>query len=184
VTRFKFASLMCAGALAIAAAQLSPAQTPVRDGAHDFDFSPGTWHTHVRRILDPLSGGTRFREMDGTVTTRAVWGGRAWLEEIEADGASGHWEGMTIFLYDPKAHQWGQSYAGSDDGQISTTTGAFHDGVGDFYSTDSYEGRQVLVKGTWSAITANAHDYTISYSDDGGKNWHPAFIAHKTRIHA
>jgi len=30
---------------------------------------------------------------------------RAQLEEIEADGSSGHFEGLTLFLYNPQAHQ-------------------------------------------------------------------------------
>jgi hypothetical protein len=168
--------------VAPAAAQGPTASPAVRDGSHDFDFSPGTWHTHVKRILDPLEGGTHMIELDGTVTTRKVWGGRAWLEEIEADGPNGHWEGMTLFLYNPKSGQWSQSYAGSDDGQISATVGSFHDGVGELYATETYHGRQVLVRGVWSGITADAHDYTISYSDDGGRSWAPVFIAHKSRI--
>ena len=74
-----------------------------------------------------------------------------------------------------------KSYAGSEDGQISGTVGSFHDGIGEFHSTEIYHGRQIFVRGVWSGITANAHDYTISYSDDGGKSWAPAFIAHKIR---
>src|SRR5215469_18039980 len=53
-----------------------------RDGQHDFDFNIGVWHTHIRRILDPLSGGAHSIELNGTVTVRKVWDGRAELEEI------------------------------------------------------------------------------------------------------
>jgi hypothetical protein len=45
-----------------------------------------------------------------TVTVRPVWGGRAKLEEIEADGAKGHWEGLSLFLYNPQSHQWSQTF--------------------------------------------------------------------------
>lgn len=65
------------------------AATP-RDGSHDFDFARGVWHTHITRTLDPFDGGTHTVTMDGTKTARPVWGGRAWLEEIEADGPDGH----------------------------------------------------------------------------------------------
>ena len=27
-----------------------------RDGQHDFDFNLGTWRTHVKRLLHPLTG--------------------------------------------------------------------------------------------------------------------------------
>src|SRR5215469_15271213 len=60
-----------------------------RNGQHDFDFNVGVWHTHVRRILDPFSGSGGSIELNGTVTVRKVWGGRAQLEEIEADSPKG-----------------------------------------------------------------------------------------------
>src|ERR1700691_366486 len=49
-------------------------------------------------------------ELNGTVTTRPIWGGRARLEEIEANGPKGHWEGLSVFLYNPQSHQWSQSF--------------------------------------------------------------------------
>jgi hypothetical protein len=74
-----------------------PAQA-VRDGQHDFDFNFGTWKTHIKRIPDPFSGSSKSIELNGTVTVRKVWDGRAQLEEIETDGPNGHWEGLTLFL--------------------------------------------------------------------------------------
>ena len=53
-----------------------------RDGSHDFDFNVGVWHTHIRRVLDPFSSSSDVVELNGTVTIRPVWGGRAKLEEI------------------------------------------------------------------------------------------------------
>jgi len=85
-----------------AASSVPTTQAAVRDGQHDFDFNLGVWRTHIRRVLDPLSGGTHSMELNGTVSVRKVWDGRAWLEEIEADGPNGHWEGMTLFLYNPR----------------------------------------------------------------------------------
>jgi hypothetical protein len=70
-----------------------PAAHPAeaRDGQHDFDFNFGTWKTHIRRILDPLAGSSKSIELNGTVTVRKIWDGRAQLEEIEANGPNGHW---------------------------------------------------------------------------------------------
>src|SRR5271170_5051123 len=99
-------------ALPAGAAAESPAIAS-RDGQHDFDFNIGVWKTHIRRVLDPLSGSAKSMELNGTVTVRKVWDGRAQLEEIEADGPNGHWEGLTLFLYNPAAHQWSQSFVNS-----------------------------------------------------------------------
>ena len=173
------------GALAlILAAGTVAAQAPaVRDGTHDFDFNQGAWHTHITRVLDPFEGGSHTVTLDGTVTERKVWNGRAWLEEISADGPDGHWDGMTVFLYNPQSGQWSQTYAGAGDSQFSPPTiGSFHDSIGELYGTDTYKGRQVLLRGTWSDITPEAHTYSEAYSQDGGKTWAPVFIAHLTRI--
>jgi hypothetical protein len=155
----------------------------IRDGAHDFDFARGTWHTHITRVLDPFAGGTHTVTMDGTKTARPVWNGRAWLEEIEADGPDGHWEGATFFLYNPKSGQWSQQYIDSASGDFEPPTiGSFKDGRAEFFATTQHEGRVMLVRGVWSDITASSHRYEISYSQDGGRTWMAAFKAYLTRI--
>src|ERR1700712_3885438 len=69
-----------------------------RDGRHDFDFNIGVWRTQISRVLDPFASPTRTVELNGTVTVRPVWAGRAQLEEIDAKGPEGHLEGLTLFL--------------------------------------------------------------------------------------
>lgn len=153
-----------------------------RDGQHDFDFNVGTWNTHIRRSLDPFSASGKSIEMDGTVTVRKIWGGRAQLEEIEAQGPSGPWEGLTLFLYNPHSHQWSQLFANSKSGMLTTPlVGSFEGGRGDLYSEDTFHDRSILVHGVWSDITPDAHTYEESYSADGGKTWLPAFVGHVTR---
>jgi hypothetical protein len=98
-----------APAQAVAAAPEQPSSSTLRDGQHDFDFNIGTWKTHIRRLLHPLTGSNDWVDLNGTVHVRKVWNGRAQLEEIEADGSTGHFEGLTLFLYNPQAHQWGQT---------------------------------------------------------------------------
>ena len=173
---------------AVIAAALLPALVqpacgaPSRDGSHDFDFNFGVWHTHIRRILDPFDVASKSSEADGTVHVRKVWGGRAALEEIEADGPNGHWEGMTLFLYNPQSQQWSQSFISSQVGTLNAPlVGSFHDGTGELFSQDSFRDRSILVRGRWSDIQADSHRYEESYSDDGGASWHPAFIAQLTR---
>jgi hypothetical protein len=165
-------------------ASSEPAAQPaqVRDGQHDFDFNFGTWRTYIKRILDPLSSSSKSIELNGTVTVRKVWDGRAQLEEIEADGPNGHWQGMTLFLYNPQAHQWSQSFVNSKSGVLTAPLiGAFKDGRGELFASDTFNNRSILVRGVWSDITPDSHHFEESYSSDGGKTWAPAFIATLTR---
>jgi hypothetical protein len=192
-TMMKFSKLIAICILAAAANWVSPplpaaaepaqpAKPAVRDGQHDFDFNIGTWKTHIKRILDPLSGSPKSIELNGTVTVRKVWDGRAQLEEIETEGPNGHWEGLTLFLYNPEAHQWSQSFVNAKVGILNPPLiGSFKDGRGELFSADTFNDRSILVRAVWSDITPNSHHFEESYSDDGGKTWAPAFIANLTR---
>jgi hypothetical protein len=177
-------SLICLPPAVRAAAQTAPpAVEALQDGQHDFDFNIGVWKTHIIRILDPLSGSASSIELNGTVTVRKVWDGRAQLEEIETEGPNGHWEGLTLFLYNPEAHQWSQTFANSKSGVLtSPLIGAFRHGRGELFSQETVDDRTILVRGVWSDITPNAHHFEQSYSDDGGRTWAPAFIANLTRL--
>jgi hypothetical protein len=175
--------ISCLSLAASAAGESARAQDQaVRDGAHDFDFNFGVWKTHIKRLLHPLSGSTESIELNGTVTVRKVWDGRAQLEEIEVDGPKGHWEGLTLFLYNPASHQWSQTFINSAMGTISgSLVGEFKDGRGELYSQDTLGGRSILVRGVWSDITPTSHHYEESYSDDGGKTWEAVFAANLSR---
>ena len=99
------------------------------------------------------------------------------MEEIEADGQNGHWEGMTLFVYNPSSHQWSQTYIDSSGESEAPTIGSFKDGRGELYGTQAYKGR-----GVWSDITPNSHRYEISLSQDGGRTWVTSFKADLTRL--
>jgi hypothetical protein len=172
-----------AGSHTLAADAAQPAASTYRDGSHDFDFNIGTWRTHIKTLEHPLSGSSAWEEMTGTVTVRKIWGGKASMEEIEADGKDGHFEGMTLFLYNPQSHQWSQSYANSSNGTIEeSSVGEFKDGRGELIAQEPYNGRTVLVRTVWSEIQPNSHRFEQSFSDDNGKTWEPNFVADLTRI--
>jgi hypothetical protein len=45
---------------------------PTDDINHDFDFEIGMWKTHVRRLLDPLTGSITWVEMEGVTIVKKV----------------------------------------------------------------------------------------------------------------
>lgn len=161
-------------------------EAPVlRDGSHDFDPMLGVWKTEIKRTADPFAHPEKVVEMAGTVTKTKVWDGRGQLEQLEVEGPAGHWQGLTLFLYNPEAHQWSQNFAGSAQGVLQPPTiGSFINGRGEFYAQDHFNGRAILIRGVWSGITADSHHYEESYSDDGGRSWHTAFSAVLKRIEA
>jgi hypothetical protein len=59
------------------ASTTSAKETPAeRDGQHDFDFEIGTWKTHLRRLVHPLTGSTTcvtVTLVDGLVLSRSAF---------------------------------------------------------------------------------------------------------------
>jgi len=162
--------------------QTPTATLSVHDGQHDFDFNIGVWHTHIKRTLDPFASSSDSIELNGTVTVRKVWDGKAELEEIEADGPKGHWEGLTLFLYNPSAHQWSQSFANSKVGTLSSNVGELEDGRVVLTGQDTVNDKTILVRAVWSDIKPDSHQYEESYSQDGGTTWVRSFVANLTRL--
>ena len=160
-----------------------PQPRTLRDGQHDFDFDIGVWKTHVVRLQHPLTGSTDWAEYDGTTVVSKVWNGRANLAELEADGAAGHLEVLSLRLYNPESHQWSLNTASSRSGTISVPTiGEFQNGRGEFFDTEPFNGRSVLVRNVWSDITPDSCRFEQSFSADGGKTWEVNWIATDTRI--
>ena len=160
-----------------------PAQSARRDGQHDFDFEFGTWKTHLRRLQHPLTGSNTWIEYDGTTVVRKLWGGRANLVELEADGPAGHFEGLSLRLYNPEAHQWSLNFASSAAGSLGQPAmGEFKDGRGEFFDQEMLNGRAILVRFVISDITPDSCRFEQAFSDDGGKTWEVNWIATDTHV--
>jgi hypothetical protein len=137
--------LSCALLLLISA--VAGRSAPAADGRHDFDFSIGSWKTHIRVLEHPLSGSPTWVDGTGAVSVRPIWESGANLEELEVDFPARHLEGLTLRLYNPASQQWNLWWANATGGVLSTPNiGEFKDGRGEFYDQERYEGRMVVVR--------------------------------------
>lgn len=162
---------------------LSTAATAAEEQQHAFDFHFGTWRTHILNRTSTSSGATRWVKMTGTVIDQPLWGGKANIEKIEASGAAGHFQGVTLFLYDRRTGQWSQQFASSSDGVMQEPDyGDFKNGRGVFYGWSGDGDKKVLERGIWSDMTPNSYRYEIASSADGGRTWVTEFIAQLTRL--
>jgi hypothetical protein len=165
-----------------ASSKPSPA---LRDGQHDFDWEIGTWKTRLERLVHPLTGSTTWVQYEGTTVVRKVWGGRANLVELVADGPAGHFEGLNLRLYNPQSHQWSLNFANVNGGTMAPPTiGEFTNGRGEFYAQETLNGRAILVRFVISDITPESARFEQSFSADGGKTWEVNWIAIDTRVKA
>ena len=157
----------------------SPAE---RSGKHDFDFEIGTSRTNLRRLLHPLTGSIAWVEYKGTGVVRKVWNGRANLLELKADGSAGHFEGLSLGLYNPESHQSSLDFANANSGLGQPTVGEIKNGRGEFFNQETLNGRAILFRFVISAITADSSRFEQTFSDDGGKTWEVNWIGTDTRV--
>jgi hypothetical protein len=173
------ATLLCAALLSPSFGRAQPSAT---DGEHDFDFAFGTWATHISVMTHTSHGVPVWARMNGTVVTRKVWSGRSNLEEIEADGSSGRFEGMTLRLYDPKTREWNLYWSDSSDGTMGVpAVGAFRNGRGEFYDQEPIGGKMTFVRQRYYDVTPASYRFEQALSHDGGVHWEPNFVASLTR---
>ena len=153
-----------------------------RDGQHDFDFSIGTWKTHVSRLQKPLTGSTSWVEYDGISVVREILNGHANLFELTADGSAGHIEGVGLRLYNPLSHQWSLNWANGKTGILGVPTiGEFKNGRGVFVDQESFDDRVILVRNSFVDITPNSARFEQTFSDDGGETWETNWVMTFTR---
>ena len=162
--------------------QAVPAPAPaLHEGQHDFDWDIGTWKTHQKRLLHPLTGSTTWVEYLGTDVVRKIWDG-ANTGEIQADGPAGHLEIYAVRLYNPDSGQWGIYFTNPATGSFGVpVTGEFKDGRADFYDQEPYNGRTILVRFSVSDIKPDSCHFEQAFSDDGGKTWEVNFIVDESR---
>jgi hypothetical protein len=154
-----------------------------RDGSHDFDLNFGTWKTHITRLARPLSGSTTWNSYDGISVVCKIWNGQASLFELDANGPAGHLEGAGLRLYNPQSHQWSLNWTNSGEGKMEVPmTGDFHDGRGEFFDQEWFNGRAILSRNGFSDIRPNSSRFEQAFSDDGGKTWEVNWVMTFTRM--
>jgi hypothetical protein len=158
-------------------------QSEEQTGQTDFDFLMGSWKVHNRKLRERLKGSTAWDEFDGTVVARPAWGGKANVDEYEAESPAGHIEGLTVRLFNPKSRQWSIYWANSANGTLDVPmVGEFKDGRGEFYDQEQFEGRSIYVRFIWSDITPTSCRWEQAFSADGGKSWEINWIMELTRM--
>jgi hypothetical protein len=158
---------------------------PTHDGAHDFDFLIGDWKAHVRRLPDRLVGSNKWVEYDGISNHHKLLDSNANFEQFEVWTAdkSQHIKAQTLRLYNPVSHQWSIYLVDLDAGTLGlpATVGQFTGKRGEFFDTEDWKGRSVLVRFMWLDLGPHAARMEQSFSPDGGKTWEVNWICELSR---
>ena len=149
-------------------------------GLHAFDDRMGDWRVHSRRLKERLAGSHEWVEFDGHQSGFKTLDGWGNAIENDFDMPSGAYSGLTIRAYDPKTGLWAIWWLdGRDpsDPLDPPMKGRFDKGVGTFYADDSFKGKPIRVRFTWTQVTARSGHWEQAYSPDGGKTWETNWIS-------
>jgi hypothetical protein len=157
----------------------------LHDGQRDFDWAVGSWNIHLKKLQHPLTGSKEWVEFDGTVVCHKIWDGRALVEEFNVDSPAQKIQihGLALRLYNPQSRQWSIYWANANKGTMDfpPVTGEFTDGRGEFYDQESFDGRMIWVRYSWTNYATKAPHFEQAYSADGGKTWETNWITEQTR---
>ncbi|HSV55225.1 MAG TPA: hypothetical protein VLJ57_24080 [Burkholderiaceae bacterium] len=146
------------------------AYAPLPAASHDFDFFFGRWTVRNRRLLKPLQGADLWEHFDGEQVCAPLLGGLVNYDELRDD--QGVPLGLSLHLYDLAARCWKAYWVSARDGLLQApVTGGFDNGTGMLEGTDSFQGRPVRVRYTWSGVHTPTPRWEQAYSADGGRSW-------------
>jgi len=97
----------------------------------------------------------------------------------------GPYRGVSLRSYDSTTGQWAIWWLDSRDPFAALDPpmkGRFTNGGAYFYADDTFKGKPIRVRFTWSHITANSAHWEQAYSADGGQTWETNWITDFDRI--
>jgi hypothetical protein len=149
----------------------------------DFDFWMGTWQGRNRRLRERLAGCEEWDEFEGTCIARPVLDGLGNVEEFRTDYAGGI-VGMSLRFFDPATRLWAIYWADTRRSGVlePPVLGSFSGGVGVFECDDTFDGRPIIVRYTWSDITPTSARWAQSFSADGGETWETNWTVEHSRV--
>ncbi|MFG2043621.1 hypothetical protein [Dactylosporangium sp. NPDC048998] len=151
-----------------------------QDARHDFDFLRGTWQATNRSLRKRLVGSDEWNEFPSTLRSTPLLDGVMNVDELTIPGRDG---GVTLRVFHPDTDEWSVYWAAAGARTVDTpVVGKFRDGVGEFYSDDTWEGTPVRVLYKWDARDPENPRWEQAFSVDGGETWETNWIASFTRV--
>jgi hypothetical protein len=151
--------------------------------AHDFDFWMGSWHVRNRRLRERLSGSEEWDDFESRVAARPLPGGMG-NEDVYCTDFDGGFIGMSFRFFDPETNTWSIYWADSRRPGLldPPVLGSFDGDTGIFEGSDTFDGRPILVRFTWSGIRTPTPRWEQAFSDDDGETWETNWVMDFTPV--
>ena len=145
--------------------------------ARDFDFFMGSWKVHNRRLRERLAGSDEWDEFDATSVARPILDGMGNEDEFRTD-YDGGFIGMSFRFFDPNNGIWSIYWADTRRCGVldPPVFGSFSGDTGVFEGEDTFEGRPIIVRFSWSGVTTKTPRWEQAFSGDGGETWETNWV--------
>jgi hypothetical protein len=166
------------------------AEAPTTQGAQDFDFFMGHWSIENKKLLKPLSGSDQWESFEATQHAQKLPAGIGNFDEFVPLAWRPGFIGMSLRIYNPETGMWSIYWLNNKNGGIDARSGMlappvvgqFQNGVGSFIGTDHFDGKAILVRYTWSDISADSARWQQAFSSDEGLSWETNWIMQMSRV--
>ena len=154
----------------------------MQNGARDFDFWMGSWNVRNRYLRERLQGSDDWIEFDARVVARPLLDGLGNEDEFRTDHEGG-FIGMSFRFFDPTTKKWSIYWADTRRSGLldPPVIGSFDGDEGVFEGADSFDGKPILVRFTWSGVTTPTPRWEQAFSADGGGTWETNWVMEFTR---
>jgi hypothetical protein len=151
----------------------------------DFDFWLGEWTIHNRRLRERLAGSEEWEDFEGRVRAWKILDGHGNADEFRTHYAGG-FVGMSFRFFDPTTKQWSIYWADSRRPGLldPPVIGGFDGDTGVFEGDDTFGGRPVRVRFSWSGVTTPTPRWEQAFSADGGATWETNWEMDFARVEA
>ena len=150
----------------------------------DFDAFLGRWQVRHRSLKQRLAGSNDWDEFDGTSHWQSILGGTANFNESVVHRSGTTYQSLGLRAYDAKTEVWTDwSLSGRDPTKITVDgIGRFANGVGTFFADDTFAGKPIRVRGTFTPLTARSMRWEQAFSADNGRTWETNYVMEHTRV--
>jgi hypothetical protein len=152
---------------------------------HDFDFLIGHWRVHHRRLKQRLAGSHEWEEFAGESLTQKTMGGFGTIDDNILELPDGTYRAAGLRGFDTKTGKWSIWWLDGRNAEPPIdppVRGGFKDGVGTFEGDDTFNGKPIRVRYTWSEITPTTCHWEQAFSPDGGATWETNWVMDFERI--
>ena len=142
----------------------------------------GSWNVRNRYLRERLQGSDDWMEFDAKVVARPLLDGLGNEDEYRTDHEGG-FIGMSFRFFDPKTTKWSIYWADTRRSGLldPPVLGSFDGDEGVFEGADSFDGKPILVRFTWSGVTTPTPRWEQAFSADGGGTWETNWVMDFTR---